>query len=88
LLGSAKGNFDVAVRGNFAVATVVLNDSSREIIFAVTQKLFSSDVLSGEASAALLVSRLAAISGFSNFTLEGDALLVILAVNKPHLFAT
>jgi hypothetical protein len=50
LPGSIKGNFDVAVCGNFVVATAVLSDPSGEIIFAVTQKLFSSDVLSGEAS--------------------------------------
>jgi hypothetical protein len=88
LQGSVKGNFDVAVRGNFAVAAAVLSDHLGEIIYARTQKLFSFDVLSGEASAALLASHLAASLGFSNFTLEGDALLVILAVNKPHLFAT
>jgi hypothetical protein len=88
LQGSVKGYFDVAVRGNFAVAAAVFSDHLGEIIYARTQKLFSSDVLLGEASAALLASRLAASSGFSNFTLEGDALLVILAVNKPHLFAT
>jgi hypothetical protein len=45
-------------------------------------------VLSGEAYAALLASHLAATSGFSNFMLEGDAILVILNVNRPHLFAT
>ena len=88
LPGSVKGNFDVSVQGNFAVAAAVLSDPFGEIIFAATQKLFSSDVLSGEASAALLASRLATTSGFSNFILEGDAILVILVVNKPHLFVT
>ena len=86
--GSVKGNFDVAVRGDFAVAAAVLSDHTGEIIYACTQKLLSTDVLSGEASAALLASRLTASLGFSFFTLEGDALLVILTVNKPHLFAS
>jgi hypothetical protein len=66
-----KGNFDVVVWGNFAIATAVLGDPSGEIIFVATQKPFSSNVLSGEASTTLLASRLAATSGFSNFILEG-----------------
>jgi hypothetical protein len=41
-----------------------------------------------KASAALLASRFAASSSFSNFMLERDALLVILTVNQLHLFAT
>jgi hypothetical protein len=56
-----KGNFDV-VWGNFAVAAAVLNDPSGEIIFVATQKPFSSDVLSGEASTTLLASRLVVTS--------------------------
>ena len=88
LPGSVKGNFDVAVRRYFAVMAAILSDPSGEIIFAATQKLFSFDVFSGEASAALLASRLAATLGFSNFILEGNALLVILVIHKPHLFAT
>ena len=70
------------------MAAPVISNFSGEIICAATQKLFSSDALYGEASATLLASRLATLSGFNNFMLEGDALLVILAVNQPHLFAT
>jgi hypothetical protein len=40
-----------------------------------TRELFSPDVLLGEASAALLVSRLATLLGFDHFHLEGDVLL-------------
>jgi hypothetical protein len=45
------------------------------------------DPHSGEASAILLVSRLASSSSFSNFLLERNALLVILVVNQPHFFS-
>ena len=69
-------------------AAVISNSSSGEIICAATQKLFSSDALSREVSAALLASRLATLSDFNNLILEGDALLVILTVNQPQLFAT
>jgi hypothetical protein len=78
----------VAIRDNFAVAAAVISDTAGNIILAATQKLHSTDVLLGEASAALLTTRLAASTGYGCFALEGDALLVILAVNQPHLFST
>jgi hypothetical protein len=87
-VGSAKGNFDVAIKDNFAVAAAVLSDSSGEIFAAATLKLHSSDVLLGEASAALLATRLARSSGLDVFLLEGDALLVSLAINQPALFSS
>ena len=82
-----KGNFDVAICGNFAVTAAVISDSSEEIICAATEKLFSSYALSRKASTALLGFRLATSSGFNNLMLEEDALLVILAMNKLHIFA-
>jgi exonuclease III len=87
-VGSVKGNFDVAIKGNFAVAAAVLSDSSGEIFAAATLKLHSFDVLLGEASAALLATRLARSYGLDVFFLEGDALLVSLAVNQPALFSS
>ncbi|XP_059451038.1 uncharacterized protein LOC132181824 [Corylus avellana] len=75
LVGCLKGNFDVAIKGNFAVAAAVISDSSGEILAAATLKLHSSDALLGEAMAALLATRLARSFGFDVFTLEGDALL-------------
>jgi hypothetical protein len=85
-LGCVKGNFDVAVRDSFAVVAAVISDSSSNIIMAATQKLLLTDPLIGEASAALLASQLALSSGFDTLFLEGDALLVILAINTPSLF--
>jgi hypothetical protein len=87
-VGSVKGNFDVAIRGNFAVATAVLSDSSGEIFATATLKLHSFDVLLGEASTAFLATRLARSYGLGVFSFEGDALQVILAVNQPALFAS
>jgi hypothetical protein len=60
LLGSFKGNFDVTIRGSFSVAAATISDSSGSIILAATQHLHSSYVLLGEATAALLATRLAA----------------------------
>jgi hypothetical protein len=40
-LDASRQNFDVAMRGTFAVAATVLNDEQGNIIQAVTQKLVS-----------------------------------------------
>jgi hypothetical protein len=84
--GWIKGNFDVAVRGSFAVAAAVLSDENGSIVAAATQSLNCTDALKGEALAALLASNLASSFGSNCFSLEGDALLVILAINSPSLF--
>jgi hypothetical protein len=87
-LGWLKGNFDVAVRGNFSVAAGVISDASGNIIMAVTHKLSSSDALAGEAFAALLTSHMAASLTSDKFCIEGDALLVVSAINNPPLFSS
>jgi hypothetical protein len=86
--GYLKGHFDIAICDNFDVATAVISNSLGEIILAMTQKLSVSDILIGEAFAVLLATRLAASTGTEHFTLEGNALLVILVVNQPHLFSS
>jgi hypothetical protein len=75
------------VRDSFAVTGAIISDSSDNIIMAATQRLYSTDILVSEASAALLASRLS--SGIDHFVLEGsgDALLVILEINSLELFA-
>jgi hypothetical protein len=62
-----------------------ISNSDGEIILAATQKFFIIDILIGEAYDALLTTRLATSVGLRNFLL-GDALLVIIAVNQPHIF--
>jgi hypothetical protein len=88
IFGCFKSNFDVAIRDNFFVAVAGIRNFFRKIILAVTQKLYVSNVLIGEVSTTLLVTRLAASTGIGDFMLEGDALLVIVAVNQPHLFSS
>jgi hypothetical protein len=51
---------------------------------AASQKLVSTNVLQGEAAAALL----AVFFGCDQLLLEGDALLVVLAINNPPLFSS
>jgi hypothetical protein len=88
IFGWLKGNFDVASRDNFFVATAVIRNFFGKIILPVTQKLYVSDVLIGGVFTAILVTQLAASTGIGDFMLEGDALLVIVAVNQPHLFSS
>jgi uncharacterized membrane protein len=88
LSGVVKGNFDVAIRENFAVATAVINNSTGNIIGVATQKLFFTNVGMGEAAAALLTTWLAATCGVTSFALEGDAFLVVLATNNPFIFSS
>jgi hypothetical protein len=86
--GWVKLNFDVAVKGSFSVAATVVSDEKGDVLNAATQKLHGSDALQGEAHAALLAVRLADSMGCKLITLEGDALLVILAINNPPLFSS
>ena len=80
-VGSIKENFDVAIKSNVALAAAVLSDFG----VAVTLKLHSSEFLR-EGTAALLSTRLAQFTGMNVFSLEGNALMVILAVNWPYFF--
>jgi hypothetical protein len=86
--GHFKCNFDVAVRSSFAVAAAVISDESGNIVLAATQRILSLDALQGEARAALLGVRLASSAGLVRLELEGDALLVILAINSPSSFVS
>jgi hypothetical protein len=86
--GWVKLNFDVAVKDSFSVAAAVVSDENGDILNAATQKLHGSDALQGEAHAALLAVRLAYSMGCRLIALEGDALLVILAINNPPLFSS
>jgi hypothetical protein len=70
----------------------VISDSSRHILLVATQKLCCTtqklcvtDAMIGEDYVALLASSLTISSGFGYFYLEGDAILMILAINDPSL---
>jgi hypothetical protein len=77
--GVVKGNFDVAIREDFAVTVAVVSDSTSNIISAATQKLFFTDVDMGEVAAAC---------GVTSFVLEGNAFLIVLAINSPFIFSS
>jgi hypothetical protein len=81
-----KGNFDVAEKDSYDVAAAVISNDRGDIVGAATQKLQCTDALQGEAFAALLASCLVASLGYKLLLLEGDALLVVLAINCPPLF--
>ena len=68
------------------MAAAVISNYMGIILAAVTHKLSSTDVLRGEAFAALLAVRLAASLSLGCLSLEDDALLMVLAVNNPPLF--
>jgi hypothetical protein len=87
-VGWIKDNFDVVVKGSFAVATAMLSDEWGAIVGAAMMKLHCSDALQGEAIVALLTTRMSVSLGCNLLSLEGDALLVVLAINNPTLFSS
>jgi hypothetical protein len=88
-LSNIKANFDVAMRGNSTVSEAIISESSGNIIMAATQELLSLDVLKGGLWLLylLLASRLAVLLSFGNLSLDGDALLVVLAINSPLFYS-
>jgi hypothetical protein len=76
------------VRGSFAVAATVISDENGSTFVATTQKLVSTYILQGEAHATLLVVCLAASLGLGPISVEGDVLIVILAINSPSLLSS
>ena len=70
LLGSFKANFDVTVRVDFVVATVVISDYTGDIIYAVTKRFFTQDGAVGEALATFLVTHAANLFGVDNLIFE------------------
>ena len=66
----------------------VIIDEMGVIVGAATQKLQCTDALQGEALTTLLASCLATSLGCRLLVLEGEALLVVLAINHPSLFSS
>jgi Na+-transporting NADH:ubiquinone oxidoreductase subunit NqrE len=86
LPGTVKANFDVAVKSDFAVAAMVLSDFNGNIVQAITKRLSSTNAAIGKAQAALLAIQSAASLWAYSLILEGDAINIILAIQKPDLF--
>jgi hypothetical protein len=81
--GSFKINFDTAIRDKFSAQAVVCRDHSGSIISACSQISPSCDLIYGEALAALLAASLAASLKLNSFSIEGDSLIVISALQAP-----
>jgi hypothetical protein len=82
---SFKINFDTAILDTFSAQATVCRDSKGTIIKAISQISPSCDPNFGEALAALLVVALAVILQLKNFTIEGDSLTVITALQHPSI---
>ena len=80
LPGAVKGNFDVAIKEDFAVMAAVVSDSLGNIILAATRKLYFTGAVKGEAVASsfshpfssllwsgLFLSRRDALFGYSSY---------------------
>ena len=84
--GYLKVNFDVAIRPNFIVVAAILSDHEGNFLAVNTLKFPPMEAVMGEAHAALLASRIAVFFGCPCLIIEGDSLLIILAMKDPHLF--
>ena len=77
-----KVNFDVAVKENASFASIVARSQDGNIIQAWKEKFPPSSPLWAEANAALLTIKSCAELNFNNVIFEGDALMVIDAINS------
>jgi hypothetical protein len=76
-----KINFDTAIRENLFAQSAICWDSNGLIIKAISQINPLCDPNYGEALVALLASSLAVSLQLKHFILEGDSLVVILALS-------
>jgi hypothetical protein len=78
--GHFKINFDIAIRDHFSVQAVVCRDCNGSILKAISQVSPPCTPNYGEAQGALLAASLAASLHLTNFSIEGDSLIVISAL--------
>jgi hypothetical protein len=83
--GSFKINFDTAICENFSVQAAVCKDSKGKIVKAISQTNPPCDPNFGEALATQLAASLTASLQLKNFSLEGDSVVVILALNNQSI---
>jgi hypothetical protein len=83
-----KINYDTAIRDSFSAQAAVCLDSSGSIIQCSSLICPPCTAVYGEASAALLAVRLAVSLQFSSFILEGDSLIVTLALQNRIIHKT
>ncbi|GLT54398.1 hypothetical protein SLA2020_276000 [Shorea laevis] len=83
--GSFKINFDMTIRAHLSAQAAICQDSNGCIIRAISQISPPWDPNYGDALAAHLASSLAASLKLCSFTLEGDSLVVIMALQNPSI---
>ncbi|XP_059451030.1 uncharacterized protein LOC132181816 [Corylus avellana] len=83
--GHLKINFDTAIRDHFSAQAAVCRDHKGIIIKAISQINPPCSPNFGDAQAALLAASLAVSLNLKNFTIEGDSLIVISALQFPAI---
>ena len=78
-------NFDIAIREQFSMQAEVCKDSKGHIVKAISQINPPCDPNFGKALAAQFVSSLATSLNLKKFSLEGDSLVVITALQNPSI---
>jgi hypothetical protein len=78
-------NFDTAIRDHFSVQAVVCQDSNGSILKAISQVSLPCSPNYGEAQRALLAASLDVSLHLTNFSIEGDSLIVISALQFPAI---
>jgi hypothetical protein len=81
--GAFKINFNIVIKDQFSAQAAVCRDHSGTIINACSQISPKCDPTFGEALVALLAASLAASMKLKNFTIEGDSMVVIVALQAP-----
>ena len=78
--GHFKINFDTAVRDHFSVQAIVCQDSNGSILKAISQVSPPCSPNYGEAQGALLAASFAISLHLTDFSIEGDSVIVISAL--------
>jgi hypothetical protein len=84
-LGHHKINFDTAIRESFSAQAAVCRNHKGQIIKAISLISPPCSPNYGEALAAQLAASLATSLNLENFTIEGDSLIVITALQHPSI---
>jgi hypothetical protein len=83
--GHHKINFDMAIRESFSAQAAVCRDHKGQIIKAISLVSPPCSPNYGEALAAQLAASLAISLKLENFTIKGDSLIVITALQHPSI---
>jgi hypothetical protein len=80
-----KINYDTTIKPSFSTQVAVCRNSAGTIIGCISLISPPCSTLAGEATAAFLAARLAILLGLSSFILEGNSLIVTMALQHPDI---